>query len=99
MILIINIVIFIFVINVLFDYNLITLNLNNIFYMLLFIVISERIISIVLSKEFIEYKSGIFNTYFVSLFIFIIYSISYFKIFLLAFPEIILILIPINFLI
>ncbi len=99
MILIINIVIFILVINMLFDYNLISLNLNNIFYMLLFIVISERIISIVLSKEFWEYKSGIFNTYFVALFIFLIFSISYLKIFLLAFPEIILVLIPINFLI
>gem|GEM_PF-7122941 len=75
MILIINIIIFMIIVNVLFNYNMINLNMNNIFYLLLFIVISERIISVILSKEFSEYKSGIFTTYFVALIIFLIFSI------------------------
>ncbi len=99
MLLIINIVIFILVFNILNSYNLINLNLDNIFYLLLFVIISERIISIILSKELQEYKSGILNTYFISLFLFLFFVIPQIKILILAFPEVILVLIPLNFLI
>lgn len=94
-----NIFFLIIVFNILFYYNLISLNTSDSLFLILFIVIIERFISIVLSKEFREYRGSIFNTYLVAIFCFLVFQFTYINIFLLAYPEIILLLIPINFLI
>ncbi len=99
MMIILNIIFFILIFNLLIDYWLFSANLNNIFYLILFVIVSERLISIILSKEFSEYKNGLLITFLVSLFLFLLFIIPQIKILILAYPEIILILVPINFLI
>lgn len=95
---IINIIIFILLINVLFKYWIIDTNINDLIFILLFIIISERFITIIIWKEFREYKSNFFYTIVFSLVSFWFFSINIVKVFILAYPEIIIILVPIAFL-
>lgn len=94
-----NIFFLIIVFNILFYYNLLSLNTSDSLFLILFIVIIERFISIVISKEFREYRGSIFNTYLIWIVCFWFFQIAYVNIFLLAYPEILLLLIPINLLI
>ena len=94
---IINIVTTIIAINVLYQYNLLNINITDSIFIILLIVISERLITIILSKEFGEYKSHLINTIIFCVVSFIILDINLIKTFFLAYPEIILFLIPLNF--
>ncbi|MDQ7009076.1 MAG: 7TM domain-containing protein [Candidatus Gracilibacteria bacterium] len=98
-IIIINLVVIMLLLDILFMYDLIYINISDTLFIILFIVISERFISVVLSKEFSEYKYNLLNTILFALVSYLIFSISYIQTITLAYPEIILILIPINFII
>ncbi len=98
-IIIINIAIMMILINLLFNYNLIDSNVSHIIFIFLFILISERLITIILSKEFSEYKFSLLNTILFAVVAYLIFSFSYIQTLIFAYPEIILLLIPINFII
>jgi len=98
-IIIINLVTIIFLLNILFSYSLIKIDITDTLFIILFIIIAERFITVVLSKEFTEYKFNLFNTILFSLVSYFILNISFIQTIILAYPEIILILIPINFII
>ena len=98
-IIIINLVLIMLLLDILFMYNLVNINITDTFFIILFIIISERFITVVLSKEFSEYKYNLLNTIWFSLISYLILSISFIQTIILAYPEIILILIPINFII
>lgn len=95
----INIVFFILFINIWYDLHLIVLNLSDVLYFIIFIIMSEKMINILISKDISEYKEAFIYTLFISIFSFFLLNINMVKIIMLAYPEIILILIPINFLI
>lgn len=94
-----NIVFFILFLNIGYALNLIVLNLSDIIFFIIFIVISEKMINIIISKDLIEYKEAFLYTLLISLFCFGILNINAIKIIMLAYPEIILGLIPLNFMI
>ncbi len=93
----INIVVIMVVINFLFKYNLLESSISDIIFIILFVVISERLITVILSKEFSEYRFNLLNTLLFSLFTYLLFKITLVQTFILAYPEMILILIPINF--
>lgn len=95
----INIFFLIIGFNILFAYNLISINTSDALFLILLIVIIERFISIVLSKELREFKWSILNTYIIGVIGFFVFQITYVNVFLLAYPEIIILLIPINLII
>lgn len=99
LLIILNIVLFIVIINTIIFYNILEINLTDTVYIILLIIISERLISLLVSKEFVEYRLALFNTIWVFLVWFFIFSIPTLKVLLLAFPETILVLIPLNYLI
>lgn len=98
-IIIINISIMMILINILFNYNILKTGLSDIIFIILFILISERLITIILSKEFNEYRFALINTILFGLIAYLIFNISFIQTIIFAYPELILILIPINFLI
>ena len=98
-ILIINIIFIIWILNILFYYNFINLNTADSLFIIFFILISERLITIVLWKEFSEYKYNLLNTVAFAFILFFIFSIGFIQTLILAYPEIIIFLIPINFII
>lgn len=98
-ILIINLVFFIILLNISYSLNIFPLNLTDILYFVIFILISEKFINIIISKDILEYKNNFLYTLVISLFCFWILEINTIKILILAYPEIIILLIPINFLI
>lgn len=95
----INIVFFILFINIWYSLNLIILNLSDILYFIIFIVISEKMINIIISKDLLEYKGAFIYTIIISIFCYFILNINAVKIIMLAYPEMIIGLIPLNFLI
>ncbi len=95
----INIIFFIGIINILYSLNLITLNMWDVLYFIVFILLSEKMITIITSKDLWEYKESFFYTLLIPIFAFWIFNITAIKVFLLSYPEILLWLIPINFLI
>jgi len=95
----INIVFFIFILNTLYSYNLIPLNINDVIYFIIFIIVIERFINIIASKDLIEYKQPFFNTILISIVSFLILNLNFVKIIILAYPEFLMALIPINFMI
>jgi len=72
-------------------------NLTNILYIILFFIIAEKLISIMSTKEFREYRKSLWWTLIVSFLCFWLYNVNYILVFLLAYPEIILLLVPVNF--
>ncbi len=95
----VNIIIFIIVFNILFTYNILDTNLSDTIYIILFVIISERLVTIILSKELKEYSSNILNTFIISTVSFLIFNLDLSRTFILAYPEIIVLLVPINFII
>ena len=99
MLTIINIIVFIITINVFIIYNLISININDIMFIIFFILIAEKLVNIIASKEFGEYKATLINTLLFSIIAFVIFKLNFVKTFILAYPEIILLLIPMSFII
>ena len=79
--------------------ELIQININDIMFIIFFILISEKLITVIVSKEFNEYKDSLVNTMVFSLLAYIFFSINIIITFILAYPEIIILLIPISFII
>ncbi len=95
----INIVCFFLALELWLRYDLFVLELTDIVYVIFFIVIAERIITIVVAKEFREYRRNLWGTILIWFFWFLLLQIPFFQVFILAYPEIIILLIPINFMI
>lgn len=95
----INIILFIVLVNIGYSFNLISLDLNSTLYFIMFIIISERFINIILSKDLAEYKDSFFYTLLIPILCFAILNINSVKIFVLAYPELLITLVPINFII
>lgn len=93
----INIIVMIGVLNLLFWYNMIPAHIESVLFIIIFILVSEKLITLIVSKEFREYKYNIIYTLSFSLFSYIWLHFDTIKIFLLAYPEVIIILIPLNF--
>ena len=93
----INIVVMIGVLNILFSYNMIPAHIESVLFIIMFILVSEKLITLIVSKEFREYKYNIVYTLSFSLFSYVLLHFDTIKIFLLAYPEIIIIFIPVNF--
>ena len=98
-IIIINIAIMMILTNLLYSYDLIKPSVSSIIFIFLFVLIAERLITVVLSKEFWEYKFALLNTILFAVVAYLIFSISYVQTLIFAYPEMIIILIPINFII
>lgn len=96
---IINMVALFFCLEYLIRYNLFLTELTDIVYIILFIVVAEKLITVIISKEFREYKRNVLATLIISFICFIILQFTFLQIFILAYPEIIIVLAPINFLI
>ena len=96
---IINILFLIILFNVFIDKNIFYIQINDIMLFIIFIIVSERLINIIVSKEFGEYKISIFNTIIFSTFSYIFLSLSFVKTIILTYPELILFIIPIVFMI
>lgn len=97
--LLLNIICFIILLNLSYYFKIISLDLNDIMYFVVFIIICERFINILVSKDISEYKMPFVYTIFVASVCFWILNLSQIQLLILAFPEWLLILIPINFLI
>lgn len=94
---IINIIVFFISLELILRYNLLSLELTDIVYILFFIVVSEKLITIIVSKEFKEYRKNFIGTIAIWLLGFGILSIPFLQIFILAYPETIVLLAPLNF--
>lgn len=95
----VNIIIAILSINIFIANDLISININDIMFIIFFILISEKLVHIIVSKEFSEYKISLLNTLFFTILSYIFFSLTFTKTFILAYPEMILLLIPISFII
>lgn len=95
----INIISFIWILNIFYWLWVISLNVSDILYFIIFILLSEKMINIIISKDLLEYKESFFYTLLIWGFCYVILNINYIKVILLSYPELILLLIPINFLI
>ncbi len=93
----INMISFIAFMNIWYALNLVSLNISDILYFIIFILLSEKMISIITSKDLLEYKESFFYTLLIGLFCYVILNINAIKVILLSYPELILLLIPINF--
>lgn len=94
---IINFLVFMWVFLVFDEMDIINIYLDNIIYIIIFFVVAEKFITIIASKEFREYKKSFSWTIIVSLLCFWLFNFTTFLIFLTAYPELLLILIPFNF--
>jgi len=93
----INIIVAIALMNILYHYHLLSLNIESIIFLIIFILIAEKLITLIIWKEFREYKLSIIYTLWFSLISYILLNLNLIKIFILAYPEMLLLLIPINF--
>lgn len=97
MIIIFNFIIIILLINTLLFFNMIHINSSDMIFIFLFIIISERLISTIISKELREYKTPLFNTIILGFLGFALFRLSSINVFIFAYPEILLILIFVNY--
>ena len=93
-----NIIFFIIVFNLFSYYNIFPLDLSDILYFIVFIIISEKFINIIISKDLLEYKTPFIYTLVIASLCYFILNIDAIKLLTLAYPELILGLIPLNFL-
>jgi len=96
---IINIIVTIITTNIFISYNIISVDINDIMFIIFFILISEKLINIIVSKDFSEYKLSLLNTLVFSIISYMFFSLEITKSFILSYPEIILVFIPIAFII
>lgn len=95
----INLLIFILFFNFWQEYLGIRLSPSDSLYIVLYIVLAEKFIHLVISKEFREYKKNIYATFFIWILWYFILTFESLRVFLLAYPEIIILFVPINFMI
>lgn len=93
-----NLLALIFWITFLDKISYVTITFNDTIYFVLFVIIAERLTSLIMSKEFWEYKSALLNTVVITLICYFIFDYWALKIYLLAYPELMLLLLPLNYL-
>jgi len=94
-----NIIVFFFVLEYILRNNILTLGVTDIVYIILFIVVAEKMITVIISKEFREYKKNLLGTFLVGFLGFMFLEVTVLQVFILAYPELIIVCAPINFLI
>ena len=94
---ILNLLAFMLFYHVLTIFNIIQIPLDNVLYIAIFFVIAEKFITIITSKEFREYRKSISWTVIVSLLCFLMFQFDGLRVFLMAYPEILLLFVPLNF--
>lgn len=94
---IINFIIFMGIYLIFDEMKYINIYLDNIIYIILFFIVAEKFITIIASREFREYKKSFLWTIIVSLLCYLLFHLKTFLIFLTAYPELLLLLIPFNF--
>ena len=92
-----NILIYFLISHLMQYFGLWTLRLEQLVSFIFFIIISERFLVIVTSKELLEYRWAILWTLWLSILLAIWANIDIFRIFLFSYPEVLLLLLPINF--
>ena len=80
-------------------YFTISYNSVTILSIIIFFIVAEKLVSIISAREFREYKTAIFGTLLFSTFLALIYTFDSFLIFIFAYPEILLLLPFVNFII
>jgi hypothetical protein len=78
--------------------EIMTIDISNILYIILFFIVSEKLITIITSKEFREYKKSLIGTLIVSLLCYWLFNFNTLLVFLTAYPETLILLVPLNFL-
>lgn len=94
---IINIIFMIPLIMLLLKYNLLDANSWELLFIILFIIIAEKLISTILSKEFSEYRFSVLTTILFALTSYLFFSLDIIQNILFAYPESIILLIILNF--
>lgn len=92
-----NILLYFLISHVLQYFTIWELPLENLITFIFFIIISERFLVIVTSKELLEYQWAILWTLWLSIFLALCASIDFIRVFLFSYPEILILLLPINF--
>lgn len=92
-----NILIYFLIGHILQYFNLGSLHFEHLVTFVFFIIMSERFLVIVTSKEFLEYKWSILGTLWLSVILALWASIDIIRVFLFSYPEILILLLPINF--
>ena len=94
---IINIIFAILLINLFAAYGVLDLSLWNSLFIMIYIIILEKLVNVILSKEFNEYRPALMNSIFIGLLWYIVFSSETITSFILSYPELIFILIPLNY--
>lgn len=94
---IVNLIFFMGIYHIITYFWLIDIPINDVLYIAIFFIIAEKLITIITSKEFREYKKSINGTIVVSLISYMLFHFDGLRVFLMAYPEVLLIFIPINF--
>lgn len=95
---ILNLLIFMLFFQALQYFDIIQIHINNILYIILFFIVSEKLITIITSKEFREYKKSLMGTIIISLLCYSLFHFNTLLVFLTAYPEVLILLVPLNFL-
>jgi hypothetical protein len=94
---IINLLVFMLFFQGLQSLDIIAISIDNIIYMVLFFILSEKLVTIITSKEFREYKKNLAWTLLVSLLCYMLFEFNALLVFLTAYPETLMVLVPLNF--
>ncbi|NDK09476.1 hypothetical protein GW846_01720 [Candidatus Gracilibacteria bacterium] len=70
---------------------------DSVLYIAIFLITSEKLITLITSKEFREYKKSITGTIIIALLCYAFFYFDTFRVFLFSYPELLLILVPFNF--
>lgn len=95
----INIICFFIILEAVLRLGLLTLQLTDIVYIFIFIIIAERLIILVIGKEIREYRKNLLGTIFIAFLGYLMMTIGSLQVIILAYPELIIFLVPINFMI
>lgn len=63
----------------------------------MFFVVSEKLVTVITSKEFREYEKNMYGSVFIALICYGIYFVDPLRVFLMSYPEILIVLVPLNF--
>lgn len=94
---ILNLIIFMIFYQIWMNYELLGASIDNILYIIIFFIIAEKLITVITSKEFREYKKSLSWTIIVSLACAGLYYLDPLVVFLTAYPEVLILLVPFNF--
>lgn len=94
---ILNLLWFMWFYQLIWYFTVIQIPLDNVLYVAIFFLLAEKMISIITTKEFREYKRSIYGTIIISLLCYMMYDFDTLRIFIMAYPEILLAFVPLNF--